>query len=116
MIDVYGIKNCNTMKKALNWLDSQGLDYQFHDFKKEGVDEATLKQWETKVSWEQLINKKGLTWRGLTDEEKLAVKDATSANALMKQKTSLIKRPVIAKGGELLTLGFDEEIYQAKLL
>ncbi|WP_134088420.1 ArsC family reductase [Olivibacter sp. XZL3] len=111
---VYGIKNCNTVKKALDWLNSNHIAYDFHDFKKLGVDEATLQRWEKEVSWELLVNKKGTTWRGLTDEEKEAVNDRDSANKLMQEKTSVIKRPVIESPKGLI-LGFDEKVYQDKL-
>lgn len=111
---VYGIKNCNTVKKALDWLNENQIAYDFHDFKKLRVGEETLQRWEKEVSWESLVNKKGTTWRGLTDEEKGAVRDQDSANKLMQEKTSVIKRPVIESPKGLI-LGFDEKVYQEKL-
>ncbi|WP_028297912.1 ArsC family reductase [Olivibacter sitiensis] len=111
---VYGIKNCNTVKKALQWLDGHGISYEFHDFKKLGVSLDKLKQWEGTYSWEDLLNKRGTTWRQLPQETKDAVTDATSANKLLLEKTSAIKRPVIEQGNTLL-LGFDASEYEQKL-
>jgi len=111
---IYGIKNCNTVKKALDWLNKEGISYEFQDFKKLGVSEPTLKAWEKEVSWETLVNRKGTTWRSLSDAEKAAVTDEASANRLMQAKTSVIKRPIIESPKGLI-VGFDEGEYQAKL-
>jgi len=111
---VYGIKNCNTVKKALDWLNANGVAYEFQDFKKLGVSEATLKDWEKQVSWETLVNKKGMTWRGLSIEEKEAVVNEDIANKLMQEKTSVIKRPVIESPKGLI-VGFDEAVYETNL-
>ncbi|SFC74964.1 arsenate reductase [Parapedobacter composti] len=111
---VYGIKNCNTVKKALNWLEENNIPYTFHDFKKEGVSESKLNEWERHTGWEPLVNKRGTTWRQLSPEEQTAVVDAASANRLMQAKTSVIKRPVIESPRGII-LGFDEAEYQAKL-
>lgn len=111
---VYGIKNCNTVKKALDWLNKNQVSYDFQDFKKVGISEATLKQWEKEVSWELLVNKKGTTWRNLSDSEKAAVKNENTANKLMQEKTSVIKRPIIESPKGLI-LGFDEKEYVEKL-
>ncbi|MDM8173851.1 MULTISPECIES: arsenate reductase [Olivibacter] len=111
---VYGIKNCNTVKKALDWLNKNHVSYEFQDFKKLGVSEDTLARWEKEVSWESLVNKKGTTWRSLSDAEKTAVIDQQTANKLMQAKTSVIKRPVIESPKGLI-LGFDEKEYQDKL-
>lgn len=111
---VYGIKNCNTVKKALVWLENNGIKYEFQDFKKLGVREDTLKEWEKEVSWEKLVNKKGTTWRSLPELEKEAVVNQDSANKLMQEKTSVIKRPVIESPKGLI-LGFDEQEYTDKL-
>lgn len=119
MLTVYGIPNCNTVKKARTWLDEHGVAYTFHDFKKLGIDEATLNLWLTQQPWEKLINRAGLTWRGLSDEAKAAITDNASANALMQAKTSVIKRPVLVQnqeqGQQILALGFSETEY-AKIL
>lgn len=111
---VYGIKNCNTVKKALAWFESHGIPFTFHDFKKEGVSTEKLEFWEKQVGWEPLVNKRGTTWRQLTSAEQSAVVDATTANKLMQLKTSVIKRPVIESPNGII-LGFDEEEYSAKL-
>ncbi len=109
---LYGIPNCNTVKKARSWLDENGLAYEFHDFKKLGIDEATIKQWLTQKPWDRLVNRAGMTWRNLSDAEKAAVTDNMSATQLMMAKTSVIKRPLLVKDGALLALGFDEVTYQ----
>lgn len=115
MLTVYGIPNCNTVKKARTWLDEHGVAYTFHDFKKQGIDEATLNLWLTQQPWEKLINRAGLTWRGLSDEAKAAITDNASANALMQTKTSVIKRPLLVRnqeqGQQILALGFSENEY-----
>ncbi|MGK6353143.1 ArsC family reductase [Parapedobacter sp. DT-150] len=111
---VYGIKNCNTVKKALSWLEENNIAYTFHDFKKEGVSEEKLQAWEHQVGWEPLVNKRGTTWRQLSPAEQNAVVDAASANELMQAKTSLIKRPVIESPTGVL-LGFDEAEYNNTL-
>jgi Spx/MgsR family transcriptional regulator len=104
---VYGIKNCNTMQKAFKALDDKGITYTFHDYKKLGIDADTLKKWSSKLGYEKLINKSGLTWKKLDDATKATVKDEASAIALMMQYTSMIKRPIIDTGKNLI-LGFDE--------
>jgi Spx/MgsR family transcriptional regulator len=111
MLTVYGIPNCNTVKKARTWLENNGVAYTFHDFKKLGIDEATLNAWLTQQSWEKLVNRAGLTWRGLSDEAKATVTDNASAITLMQTKTSVIKRPVLVKDQKILALGFAENEY-----
>lgn len=108
-ITLYGIKSCDTMKKAMNWLNEHGIDYVFHDYKKAGIDEATLQDWLSKESHENLINRRGTTWRKLSDEQKSDV-DNAKAITLMRDNTSLIKRPVLAKDGDIF-LGFKPELY-----
>ncbi len=108
---IYGIKNCNTMQKAFKTLDDKKFAYTFHDYKKLGIDEVTLKKWSAKLGYEKLINKSGLTWKKLDDKVKASVKDEASAIALMMQYTSMIKRPVIDTGKTLI-LGFDETAIQ----
>ncbi|MDH5692103.1 MAG: ArsC family reductase [Gammaproteobacteria bacterium] len=110
MTDVYGIKNCGTVKKALNWLDENGIEYTFHDYKKEGVDETKLKSWVKELGWESLLNRRGLTWRKLSDEEKSGINQG-NAIKIMLEKPSIIKRPLIIANREKL-LGFDEDEYQ----
>lgn len=112
---LYGIPNCNTVKKARDWLASHNIAYEFHDFKKQGIDSATLTSWLAQTPHEKLINRAGLTWRGLSDEAKTNVVDNSSAIALMQEKASVIKRPVLVKDNQIISVGFDEPTYQ-KLL
>lgn len=108
---VYGIPNCNTVKKALDWLKTNNVDYEFHDFKKLGVSEQKLNEWRDKVGYEKFMNKQGLTWKQLDPTVKETIKNADEALALLQQKTSMIKRPVI-EDGDFLFFGFDEVAYQ----
>lgn len=109
---VYGIKNCNTVKKALEWLKDNKSDFDFHDYKAKGISDAKLRQWIKQVGWEALVNKRGTTWRQLDENTQLAVKDETSAIALMLEKTSVIKRPLIEVSDKVVALGFDEAEYE----
>lgn len=109
---LYGIPNCNTVKKARDWLDANNISYEFHDFKKQGIDEATIQSWLTLYPWEKLINRAGLTWRGLDDATKSSITDNASATALMQAKTSVIKRPILERDEQILALGFSESDYQ----
>lgn len=95
MITLYGIPNCDTVKKARVWLADQQHDFTFHDFKKQGLAADTVAHWLRHLDWEVLVNKKGTTWRGLPEERKAAVLDAASATALMLEFPSVIKRPVL---------------------
>lgn len=108
---LYGIPNCNTVKKARVWLDDHQIDYEFHDFKKLGVNQAILDNWLKQQPWEKLVNRAGMTWRKLSDDEKANVSDNTTASALMAEKTSIIKRPILERNDEILSLGFSEEAY-----
>jgi len=113
---LYGIPNCSTVKKARDWLDANNITYEFHDFKKQGIDATTISQWLTQHPWEKLINRAGLTWRGLDDAAKSGITDNASAIALMQEKTSVIKRPLLVKDGRILCLGFDENAYKETCL
>ena len=113
MLIIHGIKNCSTMKKAFDWLDAEGLEYRFHDYKKNGISADTLEAWVEAIGWEELLNTKGTTWRTLSDEERTNV-DTAKAIALMQSKPSLIRRPVISGAGSLV-IGFDPARY-AELL
>ncbi len=115
MIEIYGIPNCNTVKKALDWLNEHKLVFAFHNFKKEGVTETDLKRWITKVGWEALVNKKGTTWRQLDEVTQRKVTNEKAAIALMIEKTSVIKRPVVVLSNDIL-LGFDAAVYQKNFL
>jgi arsenate reductase (glutaredoxin) len=108
---VYGITNCNTVKKALDWLKANHVDYEFHDFKKLGVTPEKLQEWNDKAGYEKFLNKQGLTWKQLDPEVKESVKTTDDALQLLQQKTSMIKRPVI-EDGNFLYFGFDEGVYK----
>jgi Spx/MgsR family transcriptional regulator len=109
MVTLYGIKNCETMKKAFAWLDEHGVEYAFHDYKKSGVDIARLKLWVKHLGWKTLLNTKGTTWRKLAPEQQGDMTQA-KAVALMIEHPSLIKRPVVETGQQLL-VGFDPAMF-----
>lgn len=111
-MQLFGIPNCNTVKKARNWLTSNHVAYEFHDFKKNGVSQTLFEYWLTQLPWEKLVNRAGMTWRNLSDAEKAAIIDARSAVHLMLEKPSVIKRPVLVKNGNIIGLGFDETTYK----
>ena len=106
MLTLYGIPNCDTVKKARTWLAQQGVDYRFHDYKKQGVPAEALAGWVGRLGWERLLNRKGTTWRKLDPARQAAVHDAASAIALMHEQPSVIRRPVLVRG-EDLRVGFD---------
>ena len=108
-ITIYGIKNCDTMKKARVWLDTHGVAYAFHDYKAAGVEKDKLKQWSDKVGWETLLNRAGTTFKKLDDADKENLTEK-KALALMLAQPSMIKRPVLDLGGKLL-VGFKPDIY-----
>ena len=108
-ITIYGIKNCDTMKKARVWLDEHGVDYVFHDYKAEGIDKASLERWAKEVGWEVLLNRAGTTFRKLPDAQRENVTEK-KAIALMQEQPSMIKRPVLDVGGKLI-VGFKPEVY-----
>ena len=112
MITVYGLKNCDTCRKAMKWLDEQGLRHQFIDVRKDGVEEADITRWIDAVGWETLLNKRGTTWRGLGDAVKESTNESTAA-ALMAAHPALIKRPVFKMNGRVV-VGFRDE--QRRLL
>ena len=111
MYIVYGIKNCNTVKKALDYLNENGIAYEFHDYKKAGITRKRLSDWASQIGWEPLINKKGTTWRMLDEEAKKNVTNKASALDLAISKTSVIKRPLIELDGKVIALGFDKDTY-----
>jgi len=108
---VYGIRNCNTVKKALSWLTIHNIPFSFYDYKKQGVSAEKLKIWEQQAGWQKLLNKKGTTWRQLGPERQAQIRDAKDALELMQEKTSIIKRPLIEEGDKIIALGFEEEEY-----
>jgi arsenate reductase len=109
-VTIYGIKNCDTMKKARAWLDKHGVAYAFHDYKVQGIDAPALEGWAKKVGWEALLNRAGTTFRKLPDKDKENITEK-KAFALMLAQPSMIKRPVLDAGGKL-TVGFKPEIYE----
>jgi Spx/MgsR family transcriptional regulator len=111
---VYGITNCNTVKKALDWLKANNIAYEFYDFKKLGVSAEKLQEWDEKAGYEKFMNKQGLTWKQLDPAVKESVKTSAEALKLLQEKTSMIKRPVIEKDG-FLFFGFDEAVYSKEL-
>ena len=110
MITIYGIPNCDTMKKARAWLDAQGVAYGFHDYKKAGLDEARLRDWVEELGWQTLLNTRGMMWRKVPQDVKDAI-DEDSAIALMLETPSMIKRPVLDTG-KTLHVGFKPEQYE----
>jgi arsenate reductase len=110
MIKIYGIPNCDTMKKARRWLEANGIEYDFHDYKKLGVPEKNLKNWVKQTGWETILNKRGTTWRKLDDDLKDNI-DEAAAIQVMLNNPSIIKRPIL-ESGKLLLIGFDEDQYK----
>ena len=110
---IYGIRNCDKMKKAFAWFEAAGIVYEFHDYKKDGVPPAKLAQWAARVGWQKLANARGPTWRKIPEAQRQDL-DEAGALALLAEHTSAIKRPVIEAGPELL-IGFDPEAYAAAL-
>ena len=113
-ITIYGIKNCDTMKKARAWLDKAGVEYVFHDYKTAGIERAKLERWAKKAGWETLLNRAGLTFKKLPDKDKNGVTEK-KAIALMLAQPSMIKRPVLELGGGKLLVGYKPEIYAASM-
>jgi arsenate reductase len=113
-ITIYGIKNCDTMKKARAWLDGHGVAFAFHDYKASGIDRASLERWVREHGWEVVLNRAGTTFRALPDADKQGL-DAGRAIALMLAQPSMIKRPVLDLGEGRTIVGFKPEIYEAAL-
>lgn len=112
MIHLYGIPNCDTVKKARVWLDAQGRDYTFHDYKKEGADPAKIADWIASAGLDVVVNRKGTTYRALSDTDKALAADSHTAVALLVQQPSIIKRPIAAYPGGIL-VGFKEDEWSA---
>ncbi len=110
-ITIYGIKNCDTMKKARAWLDKHGVDYTFHDYKSAGIERERLERWTKKAGWETLLNRAGTTFKKLPDKDKEGISEK-KAIALMLAQPSMIKRPVLELGGGKLLVGFTPELYK----
>lgn len=110
-VTIYGIKSCDTMKKASTWLDQAGVSYVFHDYKKAGIDRARLTEWVSQMGWETILNRAGTTFRRLEDAHKADLTDARAIDLMLSQP-SMIKRPVVEHGGKLL-VGFKPDAYAA---
>lgn len=110
MFTLYAIPNCDTVKKARAWLAGRGIDYQFHDYKKQGIDRPTIERWLTQRPWEELVNRSGQTWKKLPESEKPV--DTEGAISLMLEKSSVIRRPLIESDGQIVALGFKAEEYE----
>jgi Spx/MgsR family transcriptional regulator len=113
MLTLYGIPNCDTVKKARAWLADKGLEYRFHDYKQQGIDAATLQRWCAAFGHDQVLNRRGTTWRKLSETQRASA-DQTGAIRLMQAQPSLIRRPVLDTGARLL-LGFDEADWRSLL-
>ena len=110
MTTLYGIRNCDTVRKARRWLDGNGVDYSFHDLRGDGLDKKTLLAWERQLGWEQLLNRRGTTWRTLPQKTRDGI-DRTHAVAVMLEQPAIIKRPVLACGGQF-HVGFNPDSWQ----
>ncbi|MGG9970990.1 ArsC family reductase [Ferruginibacter sp. SUN002] len=115
-IIIYGIPNCDTVKKVFNWFKENKIDFEFHDYKKSGVSKEKLTNWSKQVGWETILNKKSTSWRELSAEMQSKVTNATEAIKLMMQNNSIIKRPVIEQDETIIFVGFDKTKYEQKLL
>lgn len=113
MVILYGIPNCDTVKKARTWLDEQGISYTFHDFKKMGIDQKRIQHWVDTMGLEVVLNKKSTTWRGLSSEQQASAANTKKAIQLIQESTSLMKRPVLEKDGKVMVIGFDEAKYKS---
>ena len=109
MTTIYGISNCDTIRKARRWLSARGIEYTFHDVRRQGLDDAKLRAWVAEAGWETLLNRRGTTWRGLSDDLKREL-DEAQAIRLMQAHPAMIKRPVLEHEGQLL-VGFSEARY-----
>ena len=114
MTTLYGIPNCDTVKRARDWLATHGVAHEFHDFKKAGVPADRLAAWVDAAGWERVLNRKGTTWRKLAEAQQASVVDAASAQALMREQASVIKRPVVEWDDGCITVGFDAGDWQAR--
>lgn len=110
MITVYGIKNCDSVKKACSWLKKNNIEYQFHDFRKDGLTQSKVKQWANLVDWEILLNRRGTTWRKLSNKERASI-NKTKAIKFMVEQPTLIKRPVVEHKREVI-VGFSPDNYK----
>ena len=109
---MYGIKNCNTVKSAIDWLKEHDVAFEFHDYKKEGITREHLREWIRQIGWEKLVNTRGTTWRQLEESVRSNVTNEPAALALMLEKTSVIKRPLLEEKGKVIAVGFDAAEYE----
>ncbi|MEI7581866.1 arsenate reductase [Runella sp.] len=109
MLIVYGIPNCDTVKKTLNWFKANGTNYQFHDYKKQGITREKLENWLGQTNWTTLLNRAGTTFKNLSEEQKATIQDADSALAFLLENTSAIKRPVVERDGQIIKIGWKPE-------
>lgn len=109
MVTLYGISNCDTIKKARRWLEQAGVDYRFHDYRKNGLERITLEQWAAELGWEPLLNRRGTTWRKLPEEDKASITQEKAID-LMLEQPAMIKRPLL-EAGQQKVLGFSEQQY-----
>ncbi|MBO9613829.1 MAG: ArsC family reductase [Dyadobacter sp.] len=117
MLTLYGIPNCDTIKKARTWLDKNKVAYQFYDYRKDGISPEKVSSWFSEFPWDKVLNKASTTWKELSEEEKATVTDAQSAAKLLSSNPTAIKRPVIEdENGKALTLGYNEKIYEETYL
>ena len=120
MLKLFGIKNCNTVKKAIDWMNISNISFEFMDVKKNSLNTDILNGWVQNMpdncSWESLVNKSGMTWRKLDDDQKKNADNLEGALVLILEKPSVMKRPVIADGKKILTIGFNEIIFEEKFL
>jgi arsenate reductase len=116
MLKVYGIPNCDTVKKSLDLIKSKDVIYEFHNYKKDGITIEKLNSWIKQVPLDQLVNKKGTTYKALSDEEKTALENPKTAAKVLVEKTSVIKRPLLEKDEKILAIGFDKELFDKLLM
>lgn len=112
MITMYGIKNCDTIKKARRWLESNHIDYQFHDYRADGLTDELLRSFINELGWEALLNTRGTTWRKLDEAQRASIDNADAAAALMREMPAMIKRPLLCAPGKPMLLGFNESSYE----
>ncbi len=109
MLTVYGIPNCDTIKKTLNWLKINNIEYQFHDYKKQGISREKIENWLSQSEWNLLVNRAGTTFKQLTEEQKAAIQSNEGALGLMLENPSVIKRPIIEANGKIVKIGWKPE-------
>ena len=112
---LYGFRNCNTVKKAKDWLEANHVAFEFYNFKKEGITDVKLKEWFTAFGWENVMNKNGLTFKKMSKEEQVEINSADKAIDYLIQNTSAIKRPILERNGKAILLGFKEDNYEEVL-